>query len=135
MVEIDYDRLNRELEEAASQRDAGAAHPTSFDAFFPSVYGRIFQRTMDKAYEVKDVDYYFDLDCTGMTLFKRRLIRKVLKFLFHKNFEKQKEFNTLMQETIQMLHAHIKRQEELLDRNMQVIRSLEERIRMLEAKQ
>ena len=132
MTDLDFNKLNRELNESADARNIREAQPMSFDEFFPSIYGKILQRYMEKADEVKDLDYYFDLDCKGPTLFIRRLIRRMNKFLFFENFANQKKYNSIMQDSNMLLYSHIRRLEKLLNRNMQVIQSLEARIRKLE---
>ena len=65
-------------------------------------------------------------------MFIRRLIRRMNKFLFLKNFDNQRKFNSIIQDSNMLLYTHIRRMEKLLDRDMQVIQALEARIRKLE---
>lgn len=134
MTKIDFDALNGELETSAERRGKKNALPLSFDAFFLSIYGKIVQDYLDAANEFKDINYYFDLESKGLKCFMRRLVRRMNKFLFFKNFENQREFNSLILKSNQMLCRHIMRMEEQHDSDVQTIQSLEERIRKLEGK-
>ena len=132
MTDIDFDALNRELEESAARRKITEEQPLPFEEFFPSIYVKIVQSRMEKAAQVKDIDYYFDLDSKGLTLFIRRLIRRANKFLFHKNFDNQRKFNSLVLDSNQLLFNHIIKMEKLLEQNRQTIQSLQAKIKKLE---
>ena len=134
MTEIDFDKLNRELKESAAARDTEKTVPVPFDIFFPSIYRKLLQKYMDKADEVKDIDYYFDLESNGPALFMRKLIRRANKFLFLKNFDNQRKFNSIMQDSIMLMSTHIQNMEKLIEKDMQTIQSLEARIKKLEGR-
>ncbi len=135
MTDIDFDSINRELEESAAKRNTEASDSMPFDVVFQKMQKKIIQDYIDKATENKKIDYYFDLDSKGLKLFMRRLIRRINKFLFFKNFQRQADFNSYILQLDQMLYKYSKTLEEKHENDMQKIRSLEERIRVLEEKQ
>ncbi|MCR5622411.1 MAG: hypothetical protein K6G18_11245 [Treponema sp.] len=132
MTEIDFDTLNRELEEGAAQRNTDGTPPLSFDLVFQKMQKEAIQDYMDRANEAKKIDYYFDLDCTGPTLFMRRLIRRINKFLFFKNFQRQADYNSYLLQINRMLFKHILTTEEEHEKDRRTIQALEEKVRILE---
>ena len=108
MTEIDFDKLNRELEESAAERETWISMPFSFDYFFSTkFFFRQICKKLRKTEEYTDIDYYFDLESSGTKLFIKRIIRKINKFLFLKNFETQRKYNALVLETETLLYRSL----------------------------
>lgn len=132
MTDIDFDSINRELEESATKRDLKDFVPIPFDNFFQSMQEQIFLDCMEKAYEDKNIDYYFDLGCKGPKKFLRRLIRRMNKFLFFRNFEMQSNFNSSVLQMNQILHKGLQTMKEEHEKDLKTIQILEERVHKLE---
>ncbi len=134
MVAIDFVQLNRELEENAEMRTHSCIQPFTFDYFFFNVFfSKRLKKILNDARNYTDVDYYFDLESNGIKLFVKRLIRKFLRFLFIKNFETQRSYNSILLKAENLLYRSLAEMQEQHIRDMETIRLLEARLDKLEA--
>lgn len=93
MTEIDFAALNKTLRERAAARQHSSRPPENFYGFFLS---RTTEQYLDEADSFKDIDYYFDLNDKGLKLLFKKFIRKINKFLFLKNTDQQRHFNSAL---------------------------------------
>ncbi len=134
MTEIDFDKLNRDLEERAAKRGTWISMPFSFDYFFSTnFFFSQIRKKLRTAEAYTDIDYYFDLDSSGIKLFIKRIIRKMNKFLFLRNFETQRKYNALTLETETLLYRSLIGMQKQHEHDRAVIQSLEARLDKLEA--
>ena len=134
MTKIDFDALNRELEESAAGRQEAAPQPLSFDYFFSTtVFSQKLGRLLREARDFTNISYYFDLHAGGIKRFVKRVIRKCSHFLFFENFERQRNYNTTVLEAEKLLYRSVIGLQQQHERDMEIIRSLEARLNRLEA--
>jgi hypothetical protein len=134
MVQLDFDALNRELEAAADRRERRSDPPLDFDYFFSTEQlPNLIEQSLAGAEAGKSISYYFDLECGGLKLLIKRLIRKATHFLFFRTIESQRNFNTSMLTASRLMYSTLMGMKEQHERDTRRIRSLEERIRTLEA--
>ena len=130
MTNRDLATLNRTLAERAQERRARCRPPESFDSFFSKEYlSKNARRYLDAAEGYKDINYYFDIDGNGLKTLVKRLIRKANKFLFLQNMDLQRNFNDSLLQANLILHRQLDAMQQQHEREL---RSLEERLRMLE---
>ena len=130
MTEFDFAKINRELAARAAARNARLRPVKSFDRFFITDYltekrkelsesmtelAKTTGRYLNQAASFKDVDYYFDLDDKGPKLLVKKLIRKANKFLFLRNIDKQRHFNSSLIESNMVLSERIDTLQKQLD--------------------
>ena len=134
MTEIDFESLNRDLEESAARQQELTPQPLSFDYFFSTrIFSEKLSRLLKEARDCTKINYYFKLDSKGIKLFVKRLIRKCNRFLFFENFETQRKYNTNILEAENLLFRSIIGLQKQHERDMEIIRSLEARLNKLEA--
>ena len=134
MTEIDFDSLNRNLEESATGQQEIAPQPLSFDYFFSTkFFSEKLYRLLRETRNFTNINYYFDLKARGIKLFVKQFIRKCNHFLFFENFETQRKYNASVLETENLLFRSIIGLQKQHERDMEIIRSLEARLNKLEA--
>lgn len=135
MTKIDFDSLNRELEESAARRTPQVSIPFSFNYFFTTLFfPKQLVTLLKDAGNYTDIDYYFELEAKGIKLLVKRIIRKLGHFLFFKTFETQRMYNTSLLWAENLLYKSLKEMQEQSKHDKEVIRSLEARLSKLEAK-
>ena len=70
---------------------------------------------LNQADSFKNIDYFFDLNDKGPRLILKKLIRKANKFLFIRNMDTQRHFNSSVLETNMILSERIDTLQKQLD--------------------
>ncbi len=133
MVELDFDALNKELQESADSRKKETVLPLCFDYFSSTEYiAEKIEGSLDRADAEKSIYYYFDLECTGLKFFVKNLIRKANHFLLFRTVESQRNFNQSILRANRLMFRSLQGMKKQHERDMATIQSLESRIRKLE---